>query len=119
LQVTTGREAGYRELRETPLAVAKDFSPTEPGDQPFYFAPLGEFDLSGLDLPKDAISYVPFGAYDPPRTDWLGSETVTLPSPVEMSPTLNPAGLIMVPPLAITDLESAAVLRGSRPIDAI
>jgi hypothetical protein len=119
LQVTTGREAAYREFREVALAAAKDFSPAEPGDQPFYFAPLGEFDLSRLDLPVQAVSYVPYGAYDPPQTEWLGSGLDTPPSPVQMSPTLNPAGLIMVPPLAITDLEGAVVLRGDRPIDAI
>jgi hypothetical protein len=61
---------------------------------------------------------VPLGAYDPPRTVWLGSDG-DAPTPVEMTPTLNPAGLVMVPPLAITDLEGAIVLRGDRPIDAI
>lgn len=119
LQTTTGREAAYREFREVPLAAAKDFSPAEPGDQPFFFAPLGEFDLSRLDLPVEAVSYVPFGAYDQPQTEWLGSVDDTPPSPVAMSPTLNPAGLIMVPPLAMTDLDGAIVLRGERPIDAI
>lgn len=116
-ELTTGREAAYREFREVPLAAAEGFSPAEPGDQPFFFAPLGEFDLSQLELPTDELSYVPFGAYDPPRTLWLGNTTGA--SPVEMSPTLNPRGLIMVPPLAITDLSGAVTLRGDHPIDAV
>lgn len=117
LELTTGRESAYRQFRQVPLVAAEGFSATEPGDQPFFFAPLGEFDLSQLELPTETLSYVPFGAYDPPKTEWLDGADAT--SRTRIWPTLNPLGLIMVPPLAITDLAGAVVLRGDRPIDAI
>ncbi len=123
-EITTGREAAYREFREVPLVAAEGYAAQDPRDQPFFFAPLGEFDLSKLEIPTEALSYVPFGAYDPPHTLWLGGAAapspVTSPRPlVEMSSTLNPRGLIMVPPLAITDLSGAVILRGDHPIDAV
>lgn len=118
--VEVGLEPAYRTLRSVPLAVARDFRSTGPYDQPFYFAPITTFDLGRLELPSNPLDYVPLGAYDPPATELVaGPDGRALPEPVPMHPTLNPAGLIAVPPLAITNLEAARLLRGDAPIDAI
>lgn len=118
--VELGLEPAYRTLRTSPLEIAQGFRPVGPSDQPFYFAPISTFDLRGLDLPANPLTYVPLGAYDPPDTVFVaGPDGQTLSEPLPMRPTLNPAGLIAVPPLAITNLEAARLLRGDTPIDAI
>jgi len=115
-----GLEPAYRTLRSVPLALTQDFRSTGPYDQPFYFAPITTFDLGRLDRPSNPLNYVPLGAYNPPATELVaGPDGRALPEPVPMRPTLNPAGLIAVPPLAITNLEAARLLRGDAPIDAI
>lgn len=118
--IEPGLEPAYRVLRSYPLEVAHGFRPDDPYDQPFYFAPIATFDLDRLDRPANPLTYVPLGAYDPPATDFVArpdGRPASKPSP--MHPTLNPAGLITVPPLAITNLEAARLLRGETPIDAI
>ncbi len=118
--VEVGLEPAYRTLRSVPLAVARGFRSTGPYDQPFYFAPITTFDLGRLVLPSNPLNYVPLGAYDPPATELVaGPDGRALPEPVPMHPTLNPAGLIAVPPLAMTNLEAARLLRGDAPIDAV
>lgn len=109
-----GVEQAYRTFTSSPLATGSSFQQKNPFDRPFVFAPIGEFDLATLDLPTDSASYVPLGAYDPPQTTLLGAS-----GPRPMSPTLNAAGFIEVPPLAVTDLAGARLLRGNAPIDAI
>ncbi len=118
--VRIGVEAGYRKLVTQQLPVAQGFLSQTPYDQPFHFAPIGSFDLSALALPDNPLDYVPLGAYDPPTTTLVaGPDGTALTSPVAVHPTLNPAGFIDVPPLAITDLAGATLLRGDAPIDAI
>lgn len=80
---------------------------------------MGEFDLAALALPSDPLTYAPLGAYDPPDTTLVADASGAPLSPQPMTPTLNPAGLLDVPPLAIADLSAADGLRGPAPIDAI
>ncbi len=118
--VELGIERAYRDVRIAQLPLTEEYVHTPYGDRPFYLAPVGQFDLGQLSLPNDPLSYVPFGAYDPPATDLVaGPDEVALSEPVALSPTLQPAGLLMVPPLAVTDLSAAEVLRGRTPIDAV
>jgi hypothetical protein len=115
-----GAEPGYRPVTVLPLPVANGFLSQTPYDQPFHFAPIGSFDLAAVKLPDNALNYVPLGAYDPPKTELVaGPDGGPLVSPLALRPTLNPAGFIDVPPLAVTDLQGAELLRGPAPIDAI
>lgn len=115
-----GKEPIYRNSNAYPFSLLEDFVSQGADDQPLYFAPLGEFDLSTLQLPNDPLSYVPFGAYDPPDTELVaGPDGSELPSPVTLKPRMDPAGLLTVPPLVITDIASAELLRGPAPIDAV
>jgi hypothetical protein len=119
-EVVAGLEPAYRTLSSETLAVGQNFLSTTPNDQPFYFAPIGSTDLSKLTLPSNPLDYVPLGIYDPPDSRLVASPNGTpLASPKPVHPTLNPSGFIDVPPLAITDLQGAEILRGSAPIDAI
>lgn len=116
---TLTRETPYRSLADVHLPLTEGFFSTGPDDRPFHLVPIGSFDLSELRLPDNPLNYVPLGAYAPPQTllvaDPNGKELGSIP----LFPTLNPRGLVSVPPLAITDLDGASTLRGSRPIDAI
>lgn len=119
LEVTPGLERAYRGFREVELDLVRDFVPAFAGDRPFLFAPVGTFDLAAFQLPQNPLSYVPLGAYVPPDTVLVAGPDGRAVERTPMRPTLNPAGLIAVPPLAITDLAGAEVLRGPSPIDAI
>lgn len=117
---TTGAEAAYRTFTEVEVPVARGFKAQDPADRPYLFAPLADFDLASVVQPnRDALDYVPFGAYDPPRTQAVAGPDGVATAPRELRPTLNAAGLLTTPPLAITDLDAAVLLRGDRPIDAI
>jgi hypothetical protein len=114
-----GVEQAYRSSIEQPVPIARTYVPQGPIDQPYVLAPVGEFDLGALDLPDDPLDYVPFGAYDPPDTTLVADSSGTPVAPKTMTPTLDPLGLLQVPPLAITDLDAAVALRGPSPIDAV
>lgn len=117
---TVGLEAAYRDATVMELPLLDDFVTTGGLDRPFVFAPLASFDLRDLDLPDDPLTYVPLGAYAPPESRYLAAPDGTpVSEPVALSPTLNPKGFINMPPLAITNIESAALLRGGDPIDAV
>lgn len=117
--VTRGLEQTYRELVEAELPLLDDFVPTWDLDVPFALAPVASFDLAALELPDNPLNYVPLGAYELPRTELVEDADGSNRRLGAMNPTLNPAGLLTAPPLAITDLRSAELLRGDRPIDAI
>lgn len=117
--VRLGLEPAYRNSRPAALPLLEGFVPTGPLDRPFVFAPLAEFDLDRLELPDNPLNYVPLGAYAAPETRFIAGPDGEAVEPVWMTSTLNPLGLITIPPLAITDLRSATVLRGEAPIDAI
>lgn len=118
--VTVGLEAAYREGTVVRLPLVDDFVTTGGLDRPFVFAPLASFDLRDLDLPDDPLTYVPLGAYAPPESRYLaGPDGTPVSEPVALSPTLNPKGFINMPPLAITNIESAVLLRGGDAIDAV
>ncbi len=117
--VERGKEAVYRTLDTLPLAAAQGVRLEGDLDAPFFLAPLGEYDLAQLELPQNQLSYVPLGAYDPPSTTLVADNVGEPLPPVEIKPTFNAAGLVAVPPLAVTDIEGAAVLRGDNPIDAV
>lgn len=120
LPVHRGVEQDYRRFTSYPLAIGEDFEPLVAFDNPFLFAPVGEYDLRAVQVPANPLTYVPLGAYDPVLTDLVANSAgVPLANAVSMHPTQNPAGLIAVPPLGITDMASAELLRGAAPIDAI
>lgn len=114
-----GVEAAYRRIESVELPPLELFRPSWDLDRPFVFAPIAEFDLGALELPDNPLNYVPLGAYAPPDTRLVAGPDGDPKGSLPMRPTLNPTGLITVPPLAITDLRSAAVLRGNDPIDAV
>lgn len=115
----TGSEQAYRSVTTIAVPLMADFIPSDAGDQPFVLAPVGEFDLDTLNLPSDPLSYVPFGVYDPPNTTYVEDASGKPVTPRAMTPTLNPRGLLQMPPLAIADLSAAVAFRGPAPIDAI
>lgn len=115
----TGTEQSYRPLEVVPVPLATTFTPQGHGDQPFVLAPVGEYDLGTLHLPHDPLDYVPYGAYDPPDTTLVAGPGGQPVSPAPMSPTLNPVGLLEMPPLGIVDIHAAELLRGPAPIDAV
>lgn len=115
----TGTEQAYRALTNAPIPIARGFVSTGFWDAPFILAPVGEYDLDALELPADPLTYVPLGAYDSPATTLVADPSGGRVTPVAMSPTLNPRGLLAVPPLAITDLAAATALRGDAPLDAV
>lgn len=79
----------------------------------------GVFDLEHIALPEE-LSRVPLETYVPPvgilRFDEEGRP---LEPPVNLLPTLNPAGYIQPPPLMLTTLEAARAIRGEAAISAI
>lgn len=117
--VQVGAEQSYRALSEGDIPVAGDFVQTGPLDVPYVLAPVGEYDLDSLNLPHDPLDYVPYGAYDPPDTKLIADPEGTSVEPVSMNPTLNPTGLLSVPPMGIVDIHAAEELRGPAPIDAV
>lgn len=114
--VPTGE--GFRSLESTEVGEAPDLVAT-PSDYPFLLAPVGDYDLEDLELPDNPLNWVPIGAYEPPDTRLVADPSGDPVDPVSMNPTFDPAGLLQPPPLAITDIVSAEILRGDAPIDAI
>lgn len=117
--VDTNPEPLYHAYTTYDPALLRTYRAVDNTDRPFYWAPLGTFDLAALDLPDDPLSYVPFGAWDPPDTTYVAAPDGTPAGPVAMRPRLDPAGLVTLPPLAVTDIPSAVLLRGDAPIDAV
>ncbi|MEA2537339.1 MAG: hypothetical protein QOF11_1573, partial [Chloroflexota bacterium] len=72
-----------------------------------------------LALPTNPLNHVPIGAYEVPATTLIADVSGSSITPRAMTPTLSPAGLLASPPLAITDLAAAQLLRGQDPIDAV
>lgn len=107
--VSLGIEAAYRRLEDAPGSALR--APL--------FAPLGTYDLASLILPNNPLNYVPFGAYYPPNTHHIADPQGASLPPRAMSSTLNPLGLLSVPPLAVLDLAGAQSLRGDVSIDAV
>lgn len=118
-QSETGTEQSYRSVEVTSVTIAEGFVSQGHDDQPYVFAPIAEYDLGKLDLPHDPLDYVPYGAYDPPDTTLVAGTDGQPVTHKSMSPTLNPAGLLQVPPMGIVDIHAAELLRGSAPIDAV
>jgi hypothetical protein len=116
---TEGVFPAYRSFVSSPLAIDGKGVNTSAFDSAFVFAPLETFDLAKLDLPANPLNRVPLGAYAPPDTTLIADPSGAPVNPRAMTPTLSPAGLIASPPLAITDLAAARLLRGPNPIDAI
>ncbi len=119
LGVTVFEQQSYRSREVIPLPLADDFVRQIDFDAPFVFAPVSEFDLSTVDLAEEALSYVPIGAYDPPKTTLVADASGEPVTPDPILPTLNSVGLLTPPPLAITNMSSARLLRGDAAIDAI
>ena len=117
--VATGTEQTYRTLDPVDNPLLKSYIPTKASDAPFVFAPVGTFDMASMAPAADPLTYVPFGAYDPPDTMYVADPSGKPVTPQAMTPTLSPAGLLQVPPLAVADLSAAVAFRGAAPIDAI
>lgn len=115
---SSGLEGGYRTLVRVPLQAAHAGSAGPPDD--ITVEAIGDgFRASDLLPASDPLNYVPFGAYDPPQSQLVAGPSGEAVSPVAIHPTLNPAGFIDTPPLAITDLLGGTLLRGRTPIDAV
>lgn len=114
-------EQTYRRLvTERSASVPTQNAPPGSLDLPYYLAPLGSFDLDRLRLPINPVNYAPLGAYDPVDAALVaGQDGVSLPSPVNLRPTFNAAGFLVVPPAGFTNIGGAVLLKGPRPIDAI
>jgi cell division protein FtsX len=112
-----GALPAYRSFKSVPLAIDGSGVDSSLFDSPFIFAPLGTFDLAKLDLPTNPLSHVPLGAYEVPKTTLVADPSGTPVAPKAM--TLSSAGLLASPPLAITDLAAALLLRGQSPIDVV
>jgi hypothetical protein len=118
-KVRLGSEQSYRPITSVSPPLVEAFKRQNTMDRPFFLAPVGEYDLGTLGLPDDPLSYVPYGAYDPPDTTlvaWPDGRPVT---PTPMNPTLNPTGLLQAPPMGIVSIRAAELLRGPAPIDAV
>lgn len=76
-----------------------------------FIAPVGEFEFDQLALPSNPLNHVPLGAYEVP--------SASIADNVVLHPTAEPLGFLTSPPGAITNLQSAELLRGNAPIDAI
>jgi hypothetical protein len=110
----------YRQLQTVPLAASTiPFAPHGSIREPFVIAPVGGFDATAVKVPDDALDYVPLGAYDPADTTYVADPSGRPVTPTAMRYPLLPDGLVSTPPLAITDIAGARVLRGDAPIDAI
>lgn len=118
-RVAGGTEQSYRSVTFAPVPVAQGFVAAGRDDQPFVFAPIATYDLDALHLPRDPLDYAPYGAYDPPDTTLIADPSGKPVTPVSMNPTLDPAGLLQVPPAGIVDIHAAELLRGPAPIDAV
>lgn len=115
LTVTSGRERAYR-----PTVVADSTLPAgEVVEQPYLAAPVGTFAVEDLELATDAISYVPYGAYDPAVATITKTPGGAPIEPTQLQPGLSGQGLVAAAPSAITDLVGGRTLRGDTPIDAV
>lgn len=119
LKVRLGSEQSYRPFTPVSPPPVEAFLRQNTMDRPFFLAPIGEYDLDTLDLPDDPLSYVPYGAYDPPDTTLVAGPDGRPVTPTAMNPTLNPTGLLQAPPMGIVDIRGAELLRGPSPIDAV
>ncbi len=118
-EVRLGSEQSYRPFQTVSPPLVETFKRKTTMDRPFFLAPVGEYDLDTLDLSKDPLSYVPYGAYDPPDTTLVAGPDGRPVTPIPMNPTLNPTGLLQAPPMGIVDIAAAELLRGPAPIDAV
>ncbi|MBI2762263.1 MAG: hypothetical protein HYX54_00675 [Chloroflexi bacterium] len=118
-RVRLGSEQSYRPLETVSPPLVEAFKRQNTMDRPFFLAPIGEYDLDTLKLPDNPLSYVPYGAYDPPDTTLVAGPDGRPVTPAAMNPTLNPTGLLQAPPMGIVDIRAAELLRGPAPIDAI
>ena len=119
LEVRLGSEQAYRPFEAVSPPLVEAFERQNTMDRPFFLAPVGEYDLDSLDLPTDPLSYVPYGAYDPPDTTLVAGPDGEPVTPAPMNPTLNPTGLLQAPPMGIVSIRGAELLRGPAPIDAV
>jgi hypothetical protein len=115
------REERYRSLNTfTTSATLTAGSNLAPFEHPYYLAPLGTFDLGAIFPSYDPLNYAPLGAYDPANTQLVrGPDRTPIEAPRDVRPTFNPAGFIVSPPAAFTNIPAARLLKGSSPIDAI
>lgn len=119
LEVRSGSEQSYRPFTSVSPPPVEAFRRQNTMDRPFFLAPIGEYDLDTLELPDDPLSYVPYGAYDPPDTTLFAGPDGQPVTPAAMNPTLNPTGLLQAPPMGIVAIRGAELLRGPAPIDAV
>jgi cell division protein FtsX len=80
----------------------------------------GSYDFEKLVVPRDPLSYVPLGIYEPPTAILRFDEQGNPVEPSVLTPDLNPASFIPRPPLGLTNLAGAHYLLGREDfIDAI
>ena len=113
-------------LAALPIDIASDgqmlFRTTQvwPFRHPHKYDVVGAFDIAKLRDPygKD-LNAVPMETYRPPVVTLRYDEEGHPVEPVQIIPTLNPEGYILVPPYALTTIEGARVFAGDDCISAI
>jgi len=101
----------YREFR-TPEDEETDIGKS------FYLRPIGIFNIENLPKPED-INRVPLETYYPPVAILRYSENGQPVEPRILRPTINPAGYIQSPPMALTTVQAVCQLVSENCISAI
>jgi hypothetical protein len=101
----------------TPKTSSGSSSGGEGGGEPYFFAPVGSFNLGELHLPDNPVDHVPLGAYENSAATVLNARGNVTSRVVH--PTENPLGFLTGPPDVITNLAAARLLRGADAIDAV
>ena len=101
----------YREFR-TPEDEETDIGKS------FYLRPIGIFNIENLSKPED-VNRVPFETYYPPVAILRYSENGQPVEPRILRPTINPAGYIQSPPMALTTVQAVCQLVSENCISAI
>lgn len=65
---------------------------------------------------KQQLASSPLGIYQFAPVRFIGDST---DEPIEMKPTITPGSFVSAPAKGVTNIESAAVIKGDKPIDAI
>ncbi len=80
---------------------------------------VGSFDIDGLATLRNDLTSIPLETYFPPLVTLRYDAEGRPVEPQTLFPTLNPAGYIQQPPLALTTLEAAQAIKGDNCISAI
>jgi hypothetical protein len=84
------------------------------------FELVGLFDIDELGISRSSPEPVPVDNYVPPMVTLMyDAQGGRLDNPLDIRPSFNPFGYIQQPPLLLTTLEAAQLIRGNEAISAI